>query len=79
MKGGSCYFAASLPFNIFSMTKINHNGHLIVVIETGVETSGLKRGWDFLIDGFESESSYGSESAAITAAKQLAERLPVLV
>jgi hypothetical protein len=61
------------------MTKINHNGHLIVVIETGVETSGLKRGWDFLIDGFESANSYGSESAATAAAKQLADRLPVLI
>jgi len=61
------------------MTKINHKGHLIVVIETGVETSGLRRGWDFLIDGFESENSYGSESAAIAAAKKLAEQLPVLI
>jgi hypothetical protein len=61
------------------MTKINHNGHLIVVVETGVETSGLKRGWDFLINGFESENSYGSESAAIAAAKQLAEQLPALI
>jgi hypothetical protein len=61
------------------MTKINHNGHLIVVIETGVETSGLKRGWDFLIDGLESANSYSSESAATAAAKQLAEGLPVLI
>jgi hypothetical protein len=63
------------------MTNFTYCGHKIQVSEIGVETEEglIARSWDFVIDGSESEKTFQTEQEAISAASDLAERLPVLV
>jgi predicted component of type VI protein secretion system len=64
------------------MTKFVHAGHTIRISEqiNIEESSGFMRMiWNYGIDGVESATSYSTEKAAIEAAIELAERLPVVI